>query len=179
MPPLVQSTSPTTPPVSNRHSDPASDVMMLTPHQASKPVMSDLASNRAANVPTEEAFYTPEDLQSPATNSPATNSPTTNSPSSMIPAQVVSHQTRTPNAPSIDPNVLIPWANEHAATRRHKMSATPNAIQDWSMYLPASPVQSNVRTTSAIQSPNDPSAQQAVYQSDQPSPTQNTSTPVR
>ena len=84
--------------------------------------------------------------------------------SGSIPVNNVSIQTRTPVAPSIDPNVLVPWANENEITRTHRPSATPNPISDWSQYLPGTPPSSEVRTTSATQSPTDPSARQAIYQ---------------
>lgn len=126
-------------------------------HQASQPsleVTSLTAGNASVPAPSgEEAFYTAEDSSQSLQN---------------YPAQTVSLQTRTPNAPTIDPNVLVPWADENSPSRSHQFSATPNPITDWSKYLPGVPVETNVRTTSAVQTPDGATVQQAGYPQSQP-----------
>jgi|GEM_PF-2372704 len=121
-------------------------------HQATKlPLGGSSPTAGIMAVPTPsggEAFYTAED------SSQAT--PT-------YPAQTASLQTSTPNAPSIDPNVMVPWADENSPTRSHQLTATPNPITDWSKYLPGSPVDTNIRTTSVVQTPDTTAVQQAAY----------------
>jgi hypothetical protein len=63
-------------------------------------------------------------------------------------------QTATPNAPVIDPTVLLPWLSEKTSALNHRQSATPNGIEDWSKYMPAQPGNpSPVRAASAVTSP--------------------------
>ncbi len=78
---------------------------------------------------------------STATPSPST-SPSTQ-PTSRDP------QTSTPNAPVVDPEVLLPWLKEHETAPKHAVTATPNPITDWSRYLPAPAVDPGIRPVSA------------------------------
>jgi hypothetical protein len=59
--------------------------------------------------------------------------------------------TKTPNAPVLDPSVLLPWIQEQMASRENRISVTPNPIVDWSLYLPGA--EQTVRAASATQIP--------------------------
>lgn len=58
----------------------------------------------------------------------------------------------TPNQLKIDPNVLVPWANEQALNQVRQQSTTPNPIRNWIDYLPASE-DSHVRAATATVDP--------------------------
>ncbi len=57
----------------------------------------------------------------------------------------------TPNQLKMDPNVLVPWANEQALSRERQQSPTPNPVRNWADYLPVDP--SNVKAVSATVDP--------------------------
>ncbi len=54
----------------------------------------------------------------------------------------------TPNQLKIDPNVLVPWANEQVMNHARQQSTTPNPIRNWNDYLPVTS-SSNVRAATA------------------------------
>lgn len=110
------------------------------------------------------------DLSAPATDlaAPVNNMAETTSATEPNAAQLSGVQTQTPNAPAIDPAVLVPWVLENGAAPQPVRSATPNPIVDWSRYFPSNTAPP-VRSVSATEGDDSPTAvQQAIYP---PSPT--------
>lgn len=138
----------------------------LDPPSVSLPARASSVPNQLAAAPMESLDLLPP-LQSPATPSHQSSKPALNAmPAAAMPeptepelltdqsfytpdaavareplvAQTVSSKTRTPNAIAMDPSTM-PWAvpsTEPATSPSPPQTSTPHAINNWSLYLPAS-----------------------------------------
>ena len=98
---------------------------------------------------------TPAATPSQPTSSQPTSSQPTSTPTTPVASKgdAAPPSSSTPNQLKIDPNVLVPWANEQAMSQARQQSPTPKPILNWNDYLPAGS-NSNVRAAAANIDPN-------------------------